>query len=100
MEVCVLCRHLLALVFQTAVAIVSRRSHRDLAADSSRYLLPRTLPRAPPPPLFALFLSSPSLSQVLHGVDVAFRTLAVCILSLRTLLYLLLLACRLVDYVN
>lgn len=50
--------HLLALVFQTDVVIVSRLGHRDLAADSSRYLLTRLPPRC-----FALFLSSLSLSQ-------------------------------------
>lgn len=53
-------------------------------------------------PLTALLCSFPHclFPKVLHGVNMAFRTLAICILSLRTLLYSLPLACHLVDYVS
>lgn len=71
-----------------------RRSHRDLAADSNRYLLTWTLPLLCYVPFLTISF------QVLHGVDMAFWTLAICILNLRKLLYSLLLACHLVDYVS
>lgn len=53
-------------------------------------------------PLTALLCSFPHclFPKVLHGVNMAFRTLAICILSLQPLLYSLPLACHLVDYVS
>lgn len=87
----VLCCHLLALVFQTGVVIVSWHGHRDLAAASDGCLLIRPLP---------LLCSVPFLAasfQALHGVDMALWMLATVISSLRNAFVFVSHACHLVD---
>lgn len=90
----VLCCHLLALVFQTGVVIVSWHGHRDLAAASGGCFL------IPPLPLLCSVPFLAASFQALHGVDMALWMLATVISSLRNAFVLVSHACRLVDYVS